>query len=199
MADIRDFAAKAFQEIHPNNPRNKLNDSDRKILWALLMAYAHASRTKHGGKAKAFFEEWDSMSKTVADAAKLGARLKSQIFGGTTSSQALVPFAAGFEDLPMRLIVFSKTLGEALDSFGKPGHKDKVLVTQGIQASEFVYLKTGQHYDEHLAELFQAIGKRSAAEDLSRDAIRKKRERLKEHYPVLYANAVKRAKRKHEV
>jgi hypothetical protein len=65
VAYIRDFAAKAFQEIHPDNPLNKLNDSDRKILWALLMAYAHASRTKHGEKAKALFEEWDSMSKTL--------------------------------------------------------------------------------------------------------------------------------------
>jgi hypothetical protein len=136
------------------------------------------------------------MGQYVQNAAKLGARLKSQIFGGTTSSQALVPFAAGFEDLPLRLIVFSKTLGEALNSFRKPGHKDKVLATQGlIQASEFVFLKTGQHSDEHLAELFQAIGKRSAAEDLSGDAIRKKRKYLSERYPILYAQALKSVRR----
>jgi len=194
---IGDSAAKAFQEIHPNNPLNKLNDSDRKALWASLMAYAYASRTERGERANTFFEEWESMSKTVADAAKLGARLKSQVFEGT-SSEALRPFTAGFEDLPMRLIGFSKTLGEALNSSGKRGHKAKILATQSlIQASEFVRLKTGQHYDEHLAELFQAIGNRSAAEELSGDAIRKKREYLKKHYPALYADAVKWAKTEH--
>ena len=198
MADrIADWAGKAFQEIHPKNPLNKLNDSDRKALWALLMAYDYASRIKRGERTNAFLKELDSMSKTVADAAKLGARLKSQVFEGT-SSEALRPFTAGFEDLPMRLIGFSKTLGEALNSFGKQGHKAKILANQSlVQASEFVLVKTGQHYDEHLAELFQAIGNRPEELELTGDAIRKKREHLKGSYPVLYANALKLAKREH--
>jgi hypothetical protein len=195
---IKDWAGKAFQEIHPKNPLNKLNDSDRKILWAMLMVYAHASGPKHGERANAFFKELDSMSKTVADAAKLGTRLKSQVFKGT-SSEALRPFTAGFDDLPARLIEFSKTLGEALNSFGKQGHKAKILTNQSlVQASEFVLVKTGQHYDEHLAELFQAIGNRPEELELSGDAIRKKREHLKESYPVVYANALKRAKSEYE-
>ena len=159
MADrIGDWAGKAFQEIHPNNPLNKLNDSDRKALWALLMAYAYASRAKRGERTNAFLKELDSMSKTVADAAKLGTRLKSKVFEGT-SSEALRPFTAGFDDLPVRLIEFSKTLGEALNSFGKQGHKAKIFANQSlVQASEFVLAKTGQHYDEHLASCFRRLG-----------------------------------------
>jgi hypothetical protein len=190
--------AKAFQSVYSSNPLSGLNISDRTYLWSLLVAFAYGSETRHGERANAFLEEWESMSKTVADAAKLGARLKSQIFGGT-SSEALRPFTAGFEDLPMRLIGFSKALGEVLNSVGKPGHKDEVLATQWLtQASEFVRWKTSRYNDEHLAEVFQVIAKRPISDDFSGAAIRKKRLYLKKHYPVLYANALKRAKREHK-
>jgi len=197
MADrIGDWAGKAFQEIHPKNPLNKLNDSDRKALWALLMVYGSSSTLRR--KRGAANDPVERLSRIMADAAKLGAELKSDVFGGPFS-EPLRPFTAGFEDIPLRLVGFSKRLGKVLDLLGKRGHKAKIHTAQSlVQASEFVRLKTGQHYDEHLAELFQAIGKRSAGEDLSGDAIRKKRERLKEHYPVLYADAVKWAKREHE-
>jgi hypothetical protein len=139
---IGNRVAKAFQSVYSNNPVSRLSVSDRTYLWSLLVAYRYASGTKHGERANSFFEEWDSMSKTVADAAKLGEKLKSLIFDGA-SSGALRPFTAGFEDLPMRLIGFSKALGEVLNSVGKPGHKDEVLATQWlIQASEFVRWKT---------------------------------------------------------
>jgi hypothetical protein len=86
-------------------------------------------------------------------------------------------------------------LGEVLNSVGKPGHKDEVLATQWlIQASEFVRWKTRQYNDEHLAEVFQVIAKRPISDDFSGAAIRKKRLYLKKHYPMLYANALKRAK-----
>jgi hypothetical protein len=62
-----------------------------------------------------------------------------------------------------------------------------------ITASEVVRLHTGQHYDEHLAELFQAVAMRPVSTDLSGDAIRKKREYLKTHYPELYAKALEDA------
>lgn len=62
-------------------------------------------------------------------------------------------------------------------------------------ASEFVRLKLGKHFDEHLAELVQAIpGKRdSISEDISGDAIRKKRIYLKRRYPELHTEALRRA------
>ncbi len=76
---------------------------------------------------------------------------------------------------------------------GKRGHKRQMFAGQFlIEASEFVRLKTGQHYDEHLAELFQAIGTRSINEDLSGDAIRKKREYFDKWYPRLYKSVLKR-------
>src|ERR1039458_1069850 len=74
------------------------------------------------------------------------------------------------------------------------GHKDEVLATQRlIQASEFVRLKTRRYNDEHLAGVFQIITKRPISDDFSGAAIRKKRLYLKKHYPVLYANALRRA------
>lgn len=93
----------------------------------------------------------------------------------------------------MRLIWFSKRLGLALDSFGKPGHKREIFAAKVlVEASEFVGLKTGKHYDEHLADLFQWIGKRPLKRDLSGDAIRKKREYLAKCYPNLYRMVLKR-------
>ncbi len=51
MADrIQDWANKAFQEIHADNPLNKLKDMDRKILLrSLLVMYAHAARRRRKG------------------------------------------------------------------------------------------------------------------------------------------------------
>jgi tellurite resistance protein len=188
---IRDPVAKAFQEIHPDNPLRELNPSERKYLWALLF-FADTVMSPGGGDV--IFKELDRMSKIVSDAAKLSAKLKSQIFGGT-SSEALRPFTVGFEDLPARLTEFSEILGEVLDSTGKRGHKKKALATKYIvQASEFVWMRTGHHYDEHLAELLQPIRKRAEFDDFSGDAIRKRRENLKEHYPMLYASALRRAR-----
>jgi hypothetical protein len=42
------------------------------------------------------------------------------------------------------------------------------------------------------------IAKRPISDDFSGAAIRKKRLYLKKHYPMLYANALKRAKMEHE-
>jgi hypothetical protein len=189
---IRDPVDKAFQETHPDNPLRELNPSERKYLWALLL-FADTAMSPGGGDV--VFKELDRMSKTVSDAAKLSAKLKSQIFGGP-SSELLGPFTVGFEDLPAGLTEFSKTVGEVLDSTGKRGHKKKALASAYIvQASEFVWMRTGQHYDEHLAELFQPIRKRAEFDDFSGDAIRKRRENLKEHYPMLYASALRRARK----
>jgi hypothetical protein len=71
-------------------------------------------------------------------------------------------------------------------------------------ASEFVRCRTGKHYDEHLAELFQAINNDSDLKDFSGDAIRRKREHFKKAYPLLYASLANKAlqrkrQRKHTV
>ena len=74
---------------------------------------------------------------------------------------------------------------------GKRGHKEKVQKnTFLIMASEFVRVKTGNYYDEHLAELLQTLPRidLNQQEDISGDSIRKKREHLKKVYPVIYAN-----------
>jgi hypothetical protein len=201
---IEERVAKTFQSVYRNNPLHKLDVSDRTFLWSLLFLYSYETE-EPGEKADDFFEEWESMSQTVADAAKLGERLKSQIFGGP-SAGALRGFTVGFEDLPRRLAGFSRRLGRALDAIGKRGRKREVLTIQRlVEASEFVRLKTRHYNDEHLAGLFNLIerprerkrrGKNlSKPKELSGAAISKKRLYLKKHYPLVYANILRRVRR----
>ncbi|SPE17647.1 hypothetical protein SBA5_110007 [Candidatus Sulfotelmatomonas gaucii] len=196
-AGTRDPVARAFNGLHTNNPLNQLDDSNCKFLWALLMMYAEVTSPRK--TRNAVLDQLERVSKTVskvvADATKVAARLESEIFLGPFV-EPLRPFLVGFEDLPMRLVQFSNRLEMVLDSTGKCGHKRQNLAAQFlIQASEFVRLKTGQHNDEHVADLFQQIGKRSVKLDLSGDAIRKKRKYLKDQNPIALASAVRRARR----
>jgi hypothetical protein len=79
----------------------------------------------------------------VADAAKLGEKLESELFRGSFAD-ALPAFTTGYEDLPTRLSSFSDRLGRFLDSFGKMGHKHAATGTQTlIEVSEFIRLQTG--------------------------------------------------------
>jgi len=183
---IEERVAKTFQSVYRSNPLHKLNVSDRTFLW----------------RADALFEEWERKSQTVADAAKLGERLKSEIFGGP-SAGALRGFTVGFEDLPKRLADFSRRLGRALDAMGKRGRKREVLTIQRlVEASEFVKLKTRYYNDEHLAGLFNLIvrpperkpggEKLFKPKKLSGAAISKKRLYFKDNYPQLYANVRRR-------
>jgi len=189
---IRDPVAKAFREIHPKNPLNQLDDSDRRFLWASLMLYADVAKRKR--KRDAVFDGLERVSKIVADAAKAAARLELEVVRGPFSEQ-LRPFIVGFEDLPIRFSRFSKQLENVLYSTGKPGRKRKTLSTEFlIQASEFVQLKFHQPYDDHLAELFQQMGHDSLSKKMCGETIRKKREYLKKHYPVPYAIALKTAR-----
>jgi hypothetical protein len=80
-----------------------------------------------------------------------------------------------------------------LRAIGKPGHKHKSFPNQLIvAASEFVRCKTGSYNDEHLAELFQPIAN-DVSDDLSGDAIRKRRDQMETTYPDLYAAALRLA------
>lgn len=189
---IREPWANAFKEIHPDNPLIELDDSDRRFLWASLMLYADLAKRK--GKRDAVFDGLERVSKIVADAAKAAAKLELEVVRGPFSEQ-LRPFIVGFEDLPTRFSSFSKQLENTLDSTGKPGRKRKTLSTEFlIQASEFVQLKFHQPYDDHLVNLFQHMGQDSLSKKMCGETIRKKREYLKQHYPVPYAIALNKAR-----
>ena len=56
-----------------------------------------------------------------------------------------------------------------------------------------------QYFDEHVAELYQAVTTcaRSLSEHLPGDAIRKKRDYTAKNYPKLYDHALDRAKDQH--
>jgi hypothetical protein len=184
----------AFEGLHLDAPLRKLDDSDRIVLWALLLTYAHFSPEKLVTEE---INDLERLSKIMADAARVGAELRSEVLEGPLSGP-FRPFIAGFADVPLRLARFSERLGKELNSYGKPGHKARIRSTQWlVEASEFIRLKTHQYNDEHLADLFQAIETdyEEPQEDLSSDAIRKKRKYLKKHYPRRYADALEQAKK----
>ena len=196
IVDLVGPTAQAFRHIAASNPLRKLSEPDRKLLYSMLKVYAAVTtqdgkRRSKGGSKDGLLEK---EAKLVADAAKLGSKLESEVFQGP-NSDVLFPYISSFSDLPRQLTEFSKVVGGMLDLFGKRGHKEGNLYGFFlIVASEFVRLKTGQHYDEHLAELYQAVSERSLTEDLSGDAIRKRREYLKKNYPDLYSWMLERAR-----
>ena len=192
VVDLVGPTAQAFRHIAATNPLRKLSGPDQKILYSMLKVYAAV--TTQNGKRRSKDGLLEKEAKLVADAAKLGSKLESEVFHGP-DSDVLLPYISSFSDLPRQLTEFSKVVGGMLDLFGKRGHKEGNLYGFFlIVASEFVRLKTGQHYDEHLAELYQAISERPLTADLSGDAIRKKREYLKESYPDLYSWMLERAR-----
>jgi hypothetical protein len=192
VVDLVGPTAQAFRHIAATNPLRKLSGPDQKILYSMLKVYAAV--TTQDGKRRSKDGLLEKEAKLVADAAKLGSKLESEVFQGP-NSDVLFPYISSFSDLPRQLTEFSKVVGGMLDLFGKRGHKEGNLYGFFlIVASEFVRLKTGQHYDEHLAELYQAVSERSLSEDLSGDAIRKRREYLKKSYPDLYSWMLERAR-----
>ncbi|MGD0831030.1 MAG: hypothetical protein ABR907_08820 [Terracidiphilus sp.] len=192
VVDLVGPTAQAFRHISATNPLRKLSGPDQKILYSMLKVYAAV--TTQDGKRRSKDGLLEKEAKLVYDAAKLGSKLESEVFHGP-NSDVLLPYISSFSDLPRQLTEFSKVVGGMLDLFGKRGHKEGNLYGFFlIVASEFVRLKTGQHYDEHLAELYQAVSERSLTEDLSGDAIRKRREYLKKSYPDLYSWMLERAR-----
>lgn len=186
---------RAFNHLAPQNPLLALNEWDRTCIWSLLVVYAVQISPDEDNKAAQ--KPLRNLSKLVAEANKLGEALQLQLFVGPFA-EILRSFTTGFEDLPARLTKLSTAVGNAVGSMGKPGHEHKAMANVSLAAaSEFVRMKTGQHYDEHLAELFQAVAsnRRLLSEDLSGDAIRKKREYLAKNYPALHSNAFEQATR----
>ena len=184
--DLGASTAQAFGNIGANNPLIELLDPERRLLFSLLKL--HAVMPTLVGKGKAGDDELERIAKVAADAARFAVKLEQEVFQGPYSD-AFSQETCGFRDLPVRLAELSERLGRALNLIGKPGHKKKNFRDQFlIRASELVKLKFGQHYDEHLAELFQAVANRPLKEgDRSGDSIRKRREYLAEKYSDLYA------------
>ena len=177
--------------LPPDNPLNRLNDADRVLLFSMLMIYDVV--TTRVAKDRPEEDPLERMAKLAADAAILSAKLESEVFQGPYAD-VFLPYISSFRDLPRRLAEFSELIGRKLNLLGKPGHKGRNLRNQYlILASEFVRLKAGQHYDEHVAELYQAIPGRPPSEDLAGDAIRKKRDYIKRCYPDLYGETLNRA------
>jgi hypothetical protein len=183
-------ARRAFAEIGPDNPLKHLEPPDRELLWALLLFYERVSKQIND-----MGDPWEEVSTVAAEAKKLSSQMNDTLFQGPIA-QMLAPFTAEYRSLPAQLAACAKLLTGLLDLQGKPGHKwiafsNQILVI----ASEVVRRQTGSYYDEHVAELFQAIATAPATESLSGAAIAKKRKRLSTSYPELYSLALDSAAR----
>ena len=197
VVDLDSLATRAFGHLAADSPLKKLSGPERVFLHSTLRIYAVATAPgpEREVEETTVYDSLERMARLVKSAGKLSTKLESEVFHGP-DSDVLLPFTSSFSDLPGRLAEFSKVVGGVLDLIGKSGHKegnaDRLLL---IVAAEFVRLKTGQPYYEHLAELYQAISERPLSEDLSGDAIRKQRDNLKQNYPFLHAWMLERARR----
>lgn len=185
----------AFAALGPTNPLRQLHDEDRQLLWAYLKLFSVLAAQPPSRDLN--LEPEELASRTARDAAKLAVRLEADVFQGPLAAE-LHPFFSGFEVLPVLLREFSKRVSGAIDLVGGPGRKGELLTNQLlIIASEFVRLRMGSPYDEHVAELLQGIRETKDGEeesDFSGDAIRKRRKYMQKNYPVLYQTSVQRAK-----
>ena len=182
---LRKRTAYFFRQIAKDNPLKRLGQADRIAVAASLNVYDSLARERRSTSSR----DLDQISKVAADASQLGKKLESDVFQGHLA-EPLLPFVSRFRDIPKQLDRLSRTLGEVLKQFGKRGHFKRNSANRFlVMTSEFVHLRLGQHYDEHLAELLQAISGRPLSKDVSGDAIRKKREYMKRHYPQLYESA----------
>ena len=190
--DLAKFVREAFRNTGPRNPLRKLSERERIFISACLVSYK-------GVPEEAGTDVWEQAAKTATEAATLTKKISEVLNGKHTQPmwdlKPLESYFREFEELPGRLHVFSVVLGGYLRHFvGKPGHQDKVMHNRSlIMASEFVRCRTGKYYDEHLAELFQAINNDSDLKDFSGDAIRRKREHFKKAYPLPYASVASKA------
>jgi hypothetical protein len=192
MAFDARFVREAFQNTGPRNPLRKLSERERMYISACLVTYK-------GIPGKMGKDPWEQTTKTAREAATLAKKI-SQVLNARhieplKDLEPLKSHLGELEDLPRRLGVFAGLLGGFVRHFvGKPGHAEKVMHNLSlIMASEFVRCRTGKYYDEHLAELFQAINNDSELKDFSGDAIRRKREHFKKTYPLLYAYVATKA------
>jgi hypothetical protein len=192
MAFDAKFVREAFENTGPRNPLRKLAEEERMYIVASLVMY----KTK---LPKTSMDPWEQTTKTATDAATLAKKI-SEVLKAThleplKDLEPLKSRLGAFEELPGRLRTFAVVVGGLLRHLsGKPGHQQKVLHNQSlVMASQFVRCRTGKYYDEHLAELFQAINNDSELRDFSGDAIRRKREHFEKTYPLLYAYVATKA------
>jgi hypothetical protein len=187
----------AFNETSEKNPLRAFGELDRHLLWSLLTLYMFESQEKETPDRVSLVME--EIGKIAAEAVALAKRIQREV---VTSQywEPIKPFVRGLEDTPARLDLFGRRLGGLMNACGKPGHKKGTFAkSRLVMACELVKLRTGDYYDEHLAELCQAItpefsGRRkrvSEFAEFSGDAIRKQRDHFAKTYPLFYKNLLK--------
>jgi hypothetical protein len=191
--------AQEFSGIGPNNPLKGMSRRDKVQLIVIVSLYEHCRDEESDLMQKA-----ERTARLVSDAGKLANRFQQEWDNGTLLAIA-EPLERFSKNLQEELSLFSTEVGRFFDLMGKKGHKQKTLSNLSlVTASEFICAKTGTHNDEHFAELLQDRSANLNFNQLSGDAIRKKREHLQKKYPGFYKAAqeiardlslMKRAKR----
>ena len=183
---------KFFDSVGPRNPLKRLHNEDKELLAAMLLCYIY----ERPWGARDLFAPLEAASSIGAEAGALARRIQSELIEGA-AAEVLSPYVDGYKHVAARLESFSKHMASIADNLlGRPGHKGKIARNQLlIMASELVRLRTGKHYDEHLAELLQAVNPSTAVDkDISGEAILKKRKHLMKNYPLIYANLVQKVR-----
>jgi len=178
----------AFEHLGPNNPLKTLSDSEKSALVCFLEVYLFMTRLAQTKKTE-MAQPLEEIRAVGVDARSLAQRIRRV---------ALDHFVGGFRSLPATLEEFAKRADDLVAPIGKPGHKPKHLTTQFLMAaSEYVRMKMGHRYDEHLAEVLQAVPGGSdpdRQEDISGASIQKKRDYMEANFAALYSEALGWAK-----
>jgi len=172
-----------FEDTGPNNPLRKFTDKGKHALIGLIYMYLVADESDELNEG---MEILDEIGKLAAQASDLANRMRILIFDGQLPADG-----EEFSLLPPLLEAFASRTAGYVNQIGKPGHRVKLARNCFlVWVSEFVCAMTGRHYDEHLAEVIQAVSFRrnpiGEESELSGDAIRKIRKYVEERYPEMY-------------
>lgn len=182
---VRELSKNAFNKVGPKNPLNRLNPSDKELLFSTLFVYSRAQGSLEAD------EVLERAARVAAEGARLAEKLDEHVFK-EPAADILREFLSPFISVPVQL----RGLSALLSLDGKPGRKRDVFENQLlIMASEFVRMKLGSFYDEHVADLFQSFFPEDSRSEFSGDAIRKKRSYLKKEYPEVYSQVLAIAER----
>ena len=178
-------------DLARNNPLRRLDDRELIAVFACLTMYL-SDKEQHIEFSATSLKETRMISE---EAALLGERISRLMWKSKPWDQ--FRFLKIHRILPPLLSTFSKSLSGFVDLFAKKASDNDTGRDFLICASLILRSSTGSFHDEHLAEVIQLLPRPkvqpyapgrpvSARSELSGDAIRKKRDRLRRSYPQRY-------------
>jgi hypothetical protein len=187
--DLQRQSKNIFAALMADNPLKSLSEDDKTAILAFLTVYRYADETKDAAQE----DPLEKLHKLAHQADVLADALERDLFNPQVWN-VLGPALGSHSDTVFKLKAFAKELDHWLTLAGARGHKGKISATSWlICVSEFIRLKTGEYHDETLAELIFAM-EDTGEEELSPQAITKRRTRFIENYPEMYDEILEMAR-----